>query len=98
CQLGRAGSQSWNATHTQIDGGRMDGFLFDGNTNAMRYWDGSDVPFYWSLAGTFPLCDRWLASAPAQTYPNPMYLQAGTCQDLIATDVARAFSMPLPAG
>jgi len=76
----------------------MDGFLFDGNTNAMRYWDGSDVPFYWSLALTFPLCDRWFASAPAQTYPNRMYLQAGTCQDLIATDVARAFSMPLPAG
>ena len=27
-----------------------------------------------------------------------MYLQAGTSQDLIATDVAKAFSMPLPAG
>ena len=55
----------------------MDGFLFDDNTNAMRYWDGTDLPFYWSLANTFPLCDRWFASAPAQTYPNRMYLQAG---------------------
>ena len=98
CQTGRGVSQNWVNTHKQIDFGRMDGFLFDGNTNAMRYWDGSDVPFYWSLAGTFPLCDRWFASAPAQTYPNRMYLQAATCQDLIATDVARAFSMPLPAG
>ena len=34
----------------------MDGFLFNGNTNAMRYWDGTDLPFYWSLASTFPLC------------------------------------------
>jgi phospholipase C len=98
CQQGRGVSQNWVSTHRQIDGGRMDGFLFDDNYNAMRYWDGTDLPFYWSLASTFPLCDRWFASAPAQTYPNRMYLQAGTCQDLIATDTAKAFSMPHPAG
>jgi phospholipase C len=98
CQSGRGVSQSWVNTHRQIDGGRMDGFLFDDNTNAMRYWDGRDVPFYWSLADTFGICDRWFASAPAQTYPNRMYLQAATCQDLIATDTAKAFNMPHPAG
>src|SRR4051812_5563916 len=98
CQQGRGVSQNWVSTHRQIDGGRMDGFLFDDNYNAMRYWDGTDLPFYWSLASTFPICDRWFASAPAQTYPNRMYLQAGTCQDLIATDTAKAFSMPHPAG
>jgi phospholipase C len=38
-------SQSWVSTHAQINGGRMDGFLFDGNINAMKYWDGGDVPF-----------------------------------------------------
>ena len=98
CQSGRGVSQRWENTHLQIDGGRMDGFLYDDNTNAMRYWDGSDVPFYWSLAETFPMCDRWFASAPAQTYPNRMYLQAATCQDLTTTDVGRAFAMPHPAG
>jgi phospholipase C len=56
------------------------------------------VPFYWSLARTFPLCDRFFASAPAQTYPNRQYLQAATCQDLIATDTAKVLSMPHPAG
>jgi phospholipase C len=98
CQIGRGVSQSWVATHRQIDGGRMDGFVADGNTRAMSYWDGTDLPFYWSLASTFPLCDRWFASAPAQTYPNRMYLQAGTSQDLVATDVAKALAMPHPAG
>ncbi len=98
CQSGVGVSQSWVSTHRQINGGRMDGFLFEDNTNAMRYWDGTDLPFYWSLADTFPLCDRWFASAPAQTYPNRMYLQAGTSQDLVATDTAKAFSMPHPAG
>jgi phospholipase C len=98
CQLGQGVSQSWSATHHQIDGGRMDGFLRDGNTNAMQYWDGHELPFYWSLANAFPLCDRWFASAPAQTFPNRQYLQAGTCQDLIATDVGKVIAMPHPAG
>jgi phospholipase C len=98
CQQGQGVSQSWTATHRQIDSGRMDGFLFDDNRNAMRYWDGSDLPFYWSLASTFPLCDRWFASAPAQTYPNRMYLQAATCQDLISTDTTKVATMPHPAG
>ncbi|MCU1427197.1 MAG: hypothetical protein JWL83_1197, partial [Actinomycetia bacterium] len=98
CQTGRGVSQSWVSTHRQMNGRRMDGFLFDGNTNAMRYWDGTDLPFYWSLADTFPLCDRWFASAPAQTYPNRMYLQAATSQDLVSTDVVRALNMPHPAG
>jgi phospholipase C len=98
CQSGRGVSQSWVSTHRQIDGGRMDGFLFDDNTNAMRFWDASDVPFYWSLADTFGICDRFFASAPAQTYPNRRFLQAATCQDLIATDTAKVLSMPHPAG
>ncbi len=98
CQQGRGVSQNWVSTHRQINGGRMDGFLFDDNYNAMRYWDGTDLPFYWSLARTFPLCDRWFASAPAQTYPNRMYLQAGTCQDLISTDTSKVPLMPHPAG
>ncbi len=97
CQTGRGVSQSWSSTHRQMDGRKMDGFLADGNTNAMRYWDGSDLPFYYSLAQTFPLCDRWFASAPAQTYPNRMYLQAATCQDLISTDIVRVLGMPAPA-
>jgi phospholipase C len=97
CQPGQGVSQSWTSTHRQIDGGRMDGFLADGNLNAMKYWDGRDLPFYWSLATTFPLCDRWFASAPAQTYPNRMYLQAATSQDLVSTDTARVAHMPPPA-
>jgi phospholipase C len=98
CQQGQGVSQSWVATHRQLDGRKMDGFVADGNTNAMRYWDGTDLPFYWSLASTFPLCDRWFASAPAQTFPNRMYLQAATSQSLISTDIAKAIALPHPAG
>jgi phospholipase C len=98
CQLGPGVSQSWSSTHTQIDNGHMDGFLANGNTNAMRYWDQTDLPFYYSLAETFPLCDRWFASAPAQTYPNRLYLQAATCQTLISTSIPDILALPHPAG
>ncbi|MCU1452577.1 MAG: hypothetical protein JWN46_723 [Acidimicrobiales bacterium] len=96
CQTGPGVSQSWRSTHAQIDGGKMDGFVANGRTGGMKYWDRSQVPFYWSLAETFPLCDRWFGSAPCQTYPNRMYLQAGTSQGLVSTDTTKALKLPHP--
>jgi len=98
CQTGRGVSQSWDQTHLQIDGGAMDGWLNNDNTNAMKYWDGGHLPFYWSLADHFPLCDRWFGSAPCQTYPNRMYLQAATSQGLVETDTTKALNLPHPKG
>ncbi|QXC62012.1 hypothetical protein KSP35_04125 [Aquihabitans sp. G128] len=94
CQPGQGVSQSWNSTHRQYAGGAMTGFLADGNTNAMKYWDGGHLPFYWDLARTFPLCDRWFASAPCQTYPNRRYLQAATSVGLVATDTDAILANP----
>ncbi|HEY4377641.1 MAG TPA: alkaline phosphatase family protein, partial [Acidimicrobiales bacterium] len=98
CQLGTGVSQAWDATHKEINGGKMDGFLYDGTHNAMKYWDDSTLPFYWSLANTFPLADRWFCSAPCQTYPNRMYLQAATSQGLTKTDTTAALNAPHPKG
>ncbi|MDI3259923.1 MAG: alkaline phosphatase family protein [Sinobacteraceae bacterium] len=94
CQPGSV-TQSWNSTHRQIDGGRMDGFAVT-STTAMGYWDETDLPFYYSLAKTFCVGNRSFASAPCQTYPNRRFLYAATAQGLIATD-AQTFSLPPPA-
>jgi phospholipase C len=88
-------TQTWDATRSQIDGGRMDGFAAT-DTEAMGYWDESDLPFYYSLAKTFCVGNRAFCSATAQTYPNRRYLYAGTSQGLIATS-AQTFTMPAPA-
>ena len=40
----------------------------------MGYWTEEDLPFYYALARTFPLCDRFFASCLAQTYPNRKFL------------------------
>lgn len=93
CTLNGSGSQSWADTHRQIDGGRMDGFAATG-VDSMAYWDHTDLPFYYSLAQTFCLANRWFCSAPCQTYPNRRFLQAGTASGIISTDTSNVTVNP----
>ncbi|MGJ0485555.1 MAG: phospholipase C [Methylomicrobium sp.] len=69
---------SWNKVHEQIDNGRMDGFVAAGGTNAMTYYDASWLPYYYALANTFAIADRYFSSAPDSTWPNRMYMLSGT--------------------
>jgi phospholipase C len=90
-------TQSWNSTHEQIDGGRMDGFAAT-SPQSMVYWTDADLPFYYSLAKTFTLANRWFCSAPCQTYPNRRFLMAGTAYGNISTDSASFQDPPPPNG
>ena len=81
-----SGSQSWNDSHKQIDHGAMDGFAGTG-PGSMGYYTEDDLPFYYSLAKTFTLANRWFCSVPAQTYPNRRFLMAGTASGTISTDI-----------
>ncbi len=91
--------QTWNATHQQIDGGKMDGFVESVNsTEPMGYWTDEVLPFAYSLARTFCLANRWFCSAPCQTYPNRRFLMAGTAYGDIATDNQSLLDPPPPNG
>jgi phospholipase C len=84
CQLDGKPSQSWNASHVQLDNGRNDGFVIsDSGPVAMGYWTGDDIPFYYGLARSFPLADRYFSSCLAQTYPNRRFLMAASAFGLI---------------
>ena len=84
-------SQSWHATHLQWGDGKLDGFvsatqkLMPGKdpTQAMGYWNERDLPFYYGLARTFPLADRWFSSCLGPTFPNRRFLISGTANGLI---------------
>jgi len=90
-------SQSWNATHQQIDGGRMDGFVRSTeSTQPMGYWTEEQLPFAYSFARTFTIANNWFCSAPCQTYPNRRFLMAGTAYGNISTDFESIFSSPPP--
>ena len=45
---------------------------------AMYYYDERDIPFYYNLANTFAIADHYHASLLGPTWPNRMYLLAGT--------------------
>ncbi|HEY2214969.1 MAG TPA: alkaline phosphatase family protein, partial [Acidimicrobiales bacterium] len=81
-----SGSQSWDDSHKQINGGLMNGFAETG-PGSMGYYTEDDIPFYYSLANTFTLANRWFCSTPAQTYPNRRFLMSGTANGIISTDI-----------
>jgi phospholipase C len=64
----------------------------------MAYWTGDDLPFYYDLARTFPLCDRYFASVMAQTYPNRRFLMAGTALGQVSDPFPGVNDPPPPNG
>ncbi|MGO9820938.1 MAG: alkaline phosphatase family protein [Solirubrobacteraceae bacterium] len=92
-------SQSWNATHEQIDGGKMDGFVRSvGANEPMGYFPPDVLPFAYSLASTFTVANRWFCSVPGPTYPNRRFLLAGTAFGGIATDPRELLDASAPNG
>ncbi len=69
---------SWNATHGEWDGGKMDGFYTTDGINCMGYYTAADLPFYYSLINNFTLCGNYFCSVLGPTWPNRFYLAAGT--------------------
>ena len=65
--------------------------------SAMGYWTQTDLPFYYSLANTFPLATRWFSSCLGPTFPNRRFLIAGTANGLIDDRMSSCYDYP-PAG
>ena len=77
-------NQNWQASHAQLDGGKMDGFFqtaqaYNGDgTTALGYYTGKELPFYYSLLQDSALCANYFCSVLGPTYPNRLYLMSGT--------------------
>ncbi|HEY1421767.1 MAG TPA: alkaline phosphatase family protein, partial [Candidatus Dormibacteraeota bacterium] len=87
-------NHSWNGTHQEWNGGKMDGFTAANVVSAdptgsrtMGYYDQRDLPFYYGLDSTFAIGDHYFASALTQTFPNRFYLLAGTSFGHIRNDL-----------
>jgi len=84
-------TQSWHASHISYGDGDCGGFATSvwqtvpGGDPAipMGYWTEDDLPFYYRLARTFPIADRWFCSCLGPTFPNRRFLIAGTAHGLI---------------
>jgi len=69
--------------------------LRDGE-RAMWWYDEKEIPYYYALAKTFGLGDRYFASVPGPTWPNRMYLFAGTSFGLASNGFPDISAHPYP--
>jgi phospholipase C len=95
CQLYGMPSQTWTNSHIQVAGGKLNGFVKSGSGPvAMGYWQQADLPFYYSLASTYPLADRYFCSLLGQTFPNRRYAMAATSLGMVNDGVPDPFDYP----
>ncbi len=92
-------NHTWSGSHQAWNQGRNDGFVVasaganDGEGNdptgsrAMAYYDDSDLPFYYQLASTFAISDRYFSDVLGATLSNRLYLYAGSSFGIVSGDV-----------
>ncbi len=74
-------NHSWGAQHDDWDNGKNDHFVTQNNPDGQRtffYEDDTVIPFYWALADTFGVGDRYFCSVLSSTWPNRYFLMAAT--------------------
>jgi len=98
CQAHYDVSQSWDVSHRSWNHGRMDGFVRASSRSSMAYWTDADLPFYYALARTFPLCDRYFCSTMAQTYPNRRFVIAASALGQVGDPLPGPTDPPPPSG
>jgi phospholipase C len=93
----------WNAMHAQVNGGKMDGFVTSAAASTggdghfvMGHYEQADLPFYYFLANTFAIADRYFPSARTGTFPNRDYMLLGTSDGVTATQYVLWPSPSLP--
>jgi phospholipase C len=80
-------NHSWTGSHAEYDNGANDGFVRANDPQgerALTYLDQTDLPFYYSLATTFAIGDRYHCSLLGPTMPNRIFAMAATSFGLTA--------------
>ncbi len=74
-------NHSWGDMHDDYNDGKLDHFVTNNNPNGQRaffYQDDTVIPFYYALASTFSVGDRYFASVMSSTWPNRLFAMAAT--------------------
>jgi phospholipase C len=74
-------NHSWGAQHDDYDQGKNDHFVTQNDPDGQRtffYEDDTVIPFYYALASTFGVGDRYFCSVLSSTWPNRFFLMAAT--------------------
>ncbi len=73
---------SYAGTRTEVNSGKMDGFLKTSGLNAIGYYQEADLPFRSALARNYTTCDRYFPSILGPTFPNRIFQHAGATDRL----------------
>jgi phospholipase C len=70
---------SWDGGRTEVNGGKMDGFLKAGQNDiySISYYEEPDLPFIPAAAKAFTTFDRFHCSLLGPTFPNREYMRSG---------------------
>jgi phospholipase C len=80
---------TWSAMHSEWNGGRMDGFYTTAGGNTLGYYTAQELPYYYSLIQQFTLCVNYFCPVLGPTYPNRLYLMAGTSGGLTDNNLTK---------
>jgi len=94
-QLTPAMNHDWTHQHQAWNRGNMNGWStqlgaqlqlpggssVDASACTMGYYGSNDIPYRWSLASTFLLCDTYFCSVLGATWSNRSMLMSGTIRD-----------------
>lgn len=78
---GKDTRHDWNSAHRQLSDGKMDGFVVTSNPHgerALGYYGPAELGYYYALANTFAIGDRYFASILGPTWPNRMFFHSAT--------------------
>jgi phospholipase C len=86
---------SWEGGRTQLDGGKVDGFLrAQSDVFSIGYYAEKDLPFIPSVARAFTTYDRFFCSLLGSTYPNREYMHAAQSYGMIDNSLPPGTGFP----
>ncbi len=91
-------NHDWEPVHEQWNQGMLDGFVKTNNpggARAMGYHDQNDFPFYYWMAKTYSISDRFFSSTLGPTWPNRFFFYAGTAWGNTKTETIDPVADPI---
>lgn len=92
-------NHSWRDMHQDWNDGKTDQFVVNNDPDGRRvmgYQDDTTIPFYYALANTFAIGDRYFASVLTSTWPNRYFLMAATSYGIGDNAFAKTDTADMP--
>lgn len=82
-------NHDWNATHSEWNHGKMNGFYVTDGIGSLGYYEAADLPYYYSLLPHYTLCANYFCGVMSQTSPNRLVLYSGTSGGNTGNSISR---------